>query len=667
MTELIRSITKEKLVLGFCLAAVFLYFVSPISDIDFPFHLKTGEFIYKHGLIPRDDPFSFPENGILTDQKTFVLSMYWLSQVLFYKIFLIAGPSGIILLRATIFSLFIFILWFALRKKGFYPSLLLAGLVTLALLPYALDRPQYFSFLFTLILIMLLTKFNENPCSFSPLIFVPPLMLLWANMHGGFVFGLAILFIYSMTETLKFYVAKSRLRLPIGSPLPVKSLLLMLSVCFLGILFSYINPNGNEALIFTVESSTTSQWAVSGVREYMTPLAEARAPYGFKVSNAAFWVLLGFVCISFALSIIRERSADITKLALAAFASLAALTAVRYIPLFILTALPLVKDQKILKGFQDKSFFRMLNKPFLLPTVIIIVCIAAITLRLSDQGNMFKWRAQRFYPEKAATFLLENPFDGNIFNSYNRGNYLIWRLYPRYRVFQDSRFLGPERTLQAHAIGAALYNPSQTLKQTLGSALRDVMPAEFGKIEITGQNGSRYFEYGKPLWKSLLDKYNIDLVVHEATNDYDGSIYPITIRMLNDDDWILIYLDGYVQIFLRNDKEYDNLIKKFGKPKNLIYDEIILETSRLVRSRSTYPFPYSSLAFALLMTGKEEDAKTMINAAMDLDKRDLVANFCDAYLALKQEYRSKKISKIQLRMHTIGDRHLYRKLENNVY
>jgi hypothetical protein len=136
-----------------------------------------------------------------------------------------------------------------------------------------------------------------------------------------------------------------------------------------------------------------------------------------------------------------------------------------------------------------------------------------------------------------------------------------------------------------------------------------------------------------------LDKYNIDLIVHEATADFTGDIYILTLRLLKDDDWVLIYLDGIMQIFIRNDKKYSDIINKYKKPKELVYDEIMLETAYLVKKKITRSAAYSSLAFSLIMKGKEEDAKKMIDAALALNKKDLVVHFCNAYLALKEKDR----------------------------
>jgi hypothetical protein len=458
-------------------------------------------------------------------------------------------------------------------------------------------------------------------------------------MHGGFVFGVAVIFIYTMTEALKYFTNKLKLPFPIGQALSEKPLLLFLSVSLLSIIFSYINPNTNSAVIFTMESHTSTKWLFTGIREYKSLLEDTKYPYGLKLSNISFWIILGITCILIALNLMRKKFIDITNIALVFFSSVAAITSVRYIPFFIAMAIPLTKDYRFF--IKDTFFLQRLNKSLVTSIFFSLVLIFAIGFGLKDYKNMFTVKVHSFYPEKAIRFLLDNHIDANMFNSINKGSYLMWRLYPQYRVFQDTRYLSLEIVLEGIMIRNALHDFVQPAKLVLVRAMSGLVPEKLGKIKISVEDHFGESDNSKPLWKSLFKKYNIDLIVHEATADHTGEIFPLTLRLFKDDEWVLIYLDGSVQIFVRNKEKYSEIINKFKKPKELIYDEIILETARLVKRKTTFSTAYSSLAFALMMKGKEEDAKKMIDAALDLEKKDLVALFCNAYLALKEKSNKK--------------------------
>jgi hypothetical protein len=55
--------------------------------------------------------------------------------------------------------------------------------------------------------------------------------------------------------------------------------------------------------------------------------------------------------------------------------------------------------------------------------------------RIADQSEMEKAR----FPLRAAAFLDAKQLPAPLFNSYDFGGYLIWKLYPRYRVYIDGR------------------------------------------------------------------------------------------------------------------------------------------------------------------------------------------------------------------------------------
>lgn len=631
---------KEKILIVLFSIAVFINFLGPVMDPDFPFHLKTGEYIYQHREIPQNDPFSVYGEKVITDREKFILSQYWLAQIIFYKLYSSFGPTGIVLFRAAVYSLIIILLCLSLRKKGIYYSFAISLSVFILLSPYATDRPQMFTFLFTLITVLLIEKYRERPDTALPLYFLPPLMLLWSNMHGGVAFGIVLLLVYTFSEALKFFIQKEDL---IGVPLKQKQALTFFSVMLASILFSYINPNFNGPLLEVLSSQGDMKWLSENNREYLSVVEETRFAWALKSSNISFWLLFGFVSILFAINLLRNKSIDITKLALAAFSSVAAFSAVRYMPLFVAVAVPLSKDYIFI---ENNSFLKKRRVNLFLYFSFIVLFVSGIGYSLKGRNNYFTVGSP-FYPERAAIFLLQNHIEANMFNQFNTGSYLLWKLYPRYRVFTDTRFINLDAVIDGIAVSQALddYNKvlltnaqyaQQKSVQSFLIALSALVPKELGKIKFADQNMD-YKESLKgktPVWKKILKENNIDIIVHKATEDFDSSIYPLTLRLLKDEDWVLIYFDGKMQIFLRNKEQYADIIKKFKKSKESIYDEIIFEAIPKIRENSVLPSAYSSLAFALMMKENYKDAAKMTKAALELDKNNFMANFCDSYLAL---------------------------------
>jgi hypothetical protein len=634
-----QNSVKEKILVVILFIAVFINFLGPIIDPDFPFHLKSGEYIYQHMEIPNDDPFSFYGEGIVTDWERLVLAQYWVAQVIFYGFYSMMGPSGIILLRATVFTAFVFLLWIALRNRGFYSSLIIVALTTIMLQASKGDRPQFFSFLFTLILILLIEKFRKNPESARPLYFIPPLILIWANMHGGFVFGIAIIAIYSLSEALKFFVNKTNLT---GQPLKRSALLLFVVISLSAVLLSYINPVVNGQILATLEpqlnSGSDTAWRYEFNNEYRTPVAEMSYAFGIRRSAVIFFILFGYISIITLLNNIRSKSRDITVFILILFSSAVAFTAVRYIPFFVATAIPLSRDYKF---FRNIDVLKNAGVSFVSYILLLSFFIFAIVFGLRDYANIFTVGQHIGYPENAVNFLLENPVKANIFNQHNKGSYLLWKLYPDYKVLNDTRLISSNAYQDTKVISNALEDYDHPPLLSFADALSSVVPEELGSIVVSSEDSRYNSRNNIPLWKRLLDQNNIDILVHEATVDFTFEIYPLTLRLINDDDWVLIYFDGTMQIFIRNIDRYSRIIEKYRKPKESIYDEIVLETTPYVRQNKAVSTLYSSLAFALMMNGKVDDARTMIDAALAFDNEDFVAHFCKAYLALLQNVQER--------------------------
>ena len=162
----------------------------------------------------------------------------------------------------------------------------------------------------------------------------------------------------------------------------------------------------------------------------------------------------------------------------------------------------------------------------------------------------------------------------------------MWKLYPDYKVFNDTRFISLEAVIDTDAIAYTLQDYKQPLNLGLANALSALVPEELGTIKVSDKE----YKY-KPLWEKLLEQHNINLIVHEACSQFTKELYPITLRLLKDDKWALIYLDGKMLIFVRNIEKYSAIVKKFRLPKELIYDEIILETAPLVAKKITISTP----------------------------------------------------------------------------
>ena len=96
------------------LAAVLLvgWFSPEISDSDFWWHLKTGQYIMEKHALPVPDPFAYttatarPAYAGEERTRDFNLTHEWLAQALFYLVYRAAGFGGVVLVRAVVLAAF---------------------------------------------------------------------------------------------------------------------------------------------------------------------------------------------------------------------------------------------------------------------------------------------------------------------------------------------------------------------------------------------------------------------------------------------------------------------------------------------------------------------------------------------------------------------------------
>ena len=134
-------------------------------------------------------------------------------------------------------------------------------------------------------------------------------------------------------------------------------------------------------------------------------------------------------------------------------------------------------------------------------------------------GSFFQLRAATWkFPAGAADFILQNHVAGPLFNTWEDGGYLIWRLWPGQRVFIDGRALSESADRDFKEI---LYN--------LGSDTSHVV-------------GPR---------AELLQRYGIQTVLTNTFEYVTGAIYPLALALAASPDWQLVYGDTRSLVFAR--------------------------------------------------------------------------------------------------------------------
>jgi len=156
-------------------------------DPDLWGHVRFGLDIIDTKAIASHDPYSF------TSDRSWV-NHEWLAEVFMGGAYRLAGAFGLVLLKTGVYATALVCASLALRRVAWRPidHDLLILLAIMATFPRAHDmRPQVFSLaLFAALLLVLVTADRGR---FRPLLAVPLLMAVWANLHGGWIVGLATL------------------------------------------------------------------------------------------------------------------------------------------------------------------------------------------------------------------------------------------------------------------------------------------------------------------------------------------------------------------------------------------------------------------------------------------------------------------------------------------
>ena len=153
------------------------------NDGDVSWHIATGEWILDHRAIPHTDPFSFTWFG-----KPWV-PIEWLAEVIYAGAYRLAGYGGVAaLVTAALMALHAVVYGNASRwVRG---ALLPIVAMDFVLMPMLLARPHLLTWPLLAFWTWLMLRAREQDR--APPLIAAALMILWANLHGGFVFGLAI-------------------------------------------------------------------------------------------------------------------------------------------------------------------------------------------------------------------------------------------------------------------------------------------------------------------------------------------------------------------------------------------------------------------------------------------------------------------------------------------
>lgn len=414
------SIERISFIVAVCFfAAIFSLYTGPIEDGDFFWHIRTGQWIWEHKTLPISDDFSYTIgaagdiNPFRPESKRiqFLLKQYWLGQLAFLGVWNLFGSAGIVLLRALSYTgiLLFLLLWMRRTSKGTLPFLLIF-LTGNMLIEFPSERPQLFTFIFMPVVLFLLERIRNSRDVFTEKasLFLPLIMLVWANTHGGYLLGDGLILLCLMTHIALAFLKKDEINYGVV-------LLFLVSIAISG-----INPNGFLALN---EFFKTAPFYAETIHENLPPLKAALRLHEYY---PYYWI---FLLICLVTVFIRIKEMDIFHTLTLLSLAVLSLTGLRYIP-FLLMACPLLINYVPEPKMERLKWF--------IASLLLIIWISS-----TDWKNCFKFEPAPTFPKKAVAFMQKANLPPQIFNFYDWGGYLMYHL-PEYKVFIDGRTLVEE-------------------------------------------------------------------------------------------------------------------------------------------------------------------------------------------------------------------------------
>lgn len=382
-----------------------------LSDLDLFWHLASGRWIVEHGALPSADPFSYASRAGWRPPE-------WLAQVYFHLGERALGFAGVSLATATLVAALAgaLVLFARATRGALGPGAALAlGLFATAVSYRLQPKPEEFSFVFFALFAAIVAEVERTQAR-AKLAWLVPLALAWGNLHRGGTLGLAALGV----ALVAFAARRSTRRLAA----PLAFAMALAAAAFT------VSPSGMRYL---VAGASVSSQAI-----YRQAIGEW-APPGlafFTTSNRwyALWLVVFFVDVA------RRRRLD--RETLVAFAMLAVgMRALRFLPFAAIAAFPAVSrtlDDAI--GFVSRAVARHVRAG-LVEIVLAALALGLVGARWLDhppsqrRTGVLDWRV----PVGAASFAAANPPSGRMWNSFDFGGYLLYRLAPGTKVLIDGR------------------------------------------------------------------------------------------------------------------------------------------------------------------------------------------------------------------------------------
>ena len=359
---------QSALIFGFC--------VKQFAEPDIWWHLRDAQNLIEYHSFSRIDTYSFTAAGLSRP------NFEWLSEVPYYLAFKTSGLQGLLLVSIVV-SVLIFagVYYLCCRSGADCKDALIVTLLAIFLGTVSLGpRMLLFGWLCMVALLILLDQYRRTG---RGLWLIPPLFLLWINLHGSWAFGIVVLGIFVLSGLVEgewgLVVARRWNRSQLRN-------LLLVGTASFALLF--VNPFGYKLVLYPFEVALRQQIAVQSVQEWR--------PIDLSTATGKLALVVIFALLASAL--FSRRPWRLDQALLIGFALWTALSHGRFLFFLGLVIAPLLA----LRLHLFPPYERERDKPWLNASVMVGVTIAVFSLHFRRRRHFSRKSTLSLPPQRCA-------------------------------------------------------------------------------------------------------------------------------------------------------------------------------------------------------------------------------------------------------------------------
>ena len=491
--ELLFIITLFIVCIGFCCLNCY-------PDNDLWARLIAGEHVVEKLSVIKNDFLSYTQTHPWYDHE-------WGASIFFYIALKYFGHSGLILLKGILTALTLFMCYKTVKliqpKSTVSYNILYFSIMFFAVMQNLgpTTRCLLFTCLFFSIFLYILEKSRKGET--KSLIWLPILMLIWSNIHGGCLSGLGLIGIYFVGEFLNKKPVKQYIYTGIASTL------IML-----------INPYGFEYVKFvffagTMDRTFITEWTSPFHKYYLDDYLKYKFYLIFAIATELIYLIKNKI---------NYEKMDKTKLLIILAMIYLSITHLRHIPFFILTVGTLIYDDfyslfnkgiEILRKKLNINTEETVKSIVLAKEVIVYLLLIIMSLPpILDKNKEIRITETR-YPRYAIEFIRVNNLTGNLFINFDWGSYAAYKLFPHNKIAMDGRY-------------EEVYNPELLI--------------DFKNFHMVIND-----------WYKVIRDNKTDILVIEKK-------YPVYNKILQLAEWKLVFENNFSGVFVPTSTAKDNYI-----------------------------------------------------------------------------------------------------------